>query len=106
MTHSSLGRRLAGLTFAAFAMLAGSGPAAAIECRDGFQKIAGQYVSTPYCEDNYLAAVARSYGTRVSNAEVRNNPGKKREICRFIGHDTRVQHVCQGWRDNFDSFSR
>lgn len=89
----------AGLTWA--------GPEAnAIECHEGYQRIRGNYVATPYCGDNYLASVARSYGSRVSNAEVRNNPSKKAEICRFIGHDIRIQHLCHGYRDNLDSFSR
>lgn len=105
-TFASPVRRLGGVTLALLAVIAPGRPATAIECRDGFQRIGGQYLSTPYCEDNYLAAVARSYGSRVSNAEIRNNPGAKREVCRFIGHDTRVQHICQGWRDNLDSFSR
>lgn len=75
-------------------------PASAIECVDASQRIRpGEYIVTPYCADNYLAKVARSYGTKVTDAEVRNNPSTKREICRFIGHDTRVQHICQGYRD-------
>ncbi len=101
----TLRRRVAASAVAMLPALAAS-PALAIDCRGPYQRSGGQEFSTPYCEDNYLAAVARSYGSRVSNAEIRNNPNTKREVCRFIGHDTRVQHICQGWRDGVDGFVR
>ncbi|MBL8565859.1 MAG: hypothetical protein JNM89_09090 [Hyphomicrobiaceae bacterium] len=87
-------------------VLAAIPAAEAINCRGAYQISGGREISTPYCEDNYLASVARSYGSRVSSAEIRNNPSTKREVCRFIGHDTRVQHICQGWRDGADGFLR
>ena len=31
---------------------------------------------------------------RVSDAEVRNNPSKKDEICRWIGFDNRIRSYC------------
>jgi hypothetical protein len=78
--------------------IAVAGPAleaqARIICRDGFQKVNGQEISTPYCRDEYLAAVARSYGSRVSGKDVRNSASLKYELCRFIGHDIRVQDHC------------
>jgi hypothetical protein len=74
--------------------------AAAIECRGEFQVVQGQELSTPYCQDNYLARIARSYGSRVSAREIRNNPNTKAEVCRFMGHDSRVSHICQPYRDN------
>ncbi|MDO9381408.1 MAG: hypothetical protein Q7T86_00955 [Hyphomicrobiaceae bacterium] len=70
---------------------------AAIRCNDDFQVVQGNEISTPYCGDNYLAKVARKYGIRVSNAEIRNNPNRKGEVCRMIGHDIRVKDACAGY---------
>lgn len=81
------------------AVLMASVPAAAIECRGPYQRVGGNYISTPYCGDNYLASVARSYGTRVTNEAVRNNPSVKRQVCLHIGHDTRVSNLCNSYRD-------
>lgn len=67
---------------------------ARIVCREGFQVVQGQEISTPYCNDNYVATIARQYGDKVSDAEVRNNPAKKNEICRWIGSDTRIRNYC------------
>lgn len=67
---------------------------ARIVCRGDYQLVQGNLISTPYCADNYVAEVARKYGMRVSDAEIRNNPNKKREVCRFIGHDIRVSEHC------------
>jgi len=72
-----------------------AGPASAgIKCRDDYQIVQGREISTPYCADNYLARIAREYGVRVSDAAIRNNPNKKSEVCRFIGHDPRVKENC------------
>jgi hypothetical protein len=72
-----------------------AGPAsAAMKCRDDYQVVQGREISTPYCADNYLARVAREYGVKVSDAAIRNNPNKKSEVCRFIGHDPRVKENC------------
>lgn len=68
--------------------------AAGIVCKESYQVVRGQEIATPYCADNYLAQIARKYGMRVSNAEIRNNPNRKREVCRFIGHDIRVSDNC------------
>ncbi|HET6388308.1 hypothetical protein [Hyphomicrobium sp.] len=86
------------------ALTAAAGSASAIQCDEDYQIVEGQPVSTPYCRDNNLAAVARSYGYKVSDAAVRNNPERKEEVCRFIGGDIRVQQACAevlpGARDN------
>ncbi len=89
----------AGLCFIAI-FIATTLPAnAAIKCKGQFQVIKGHgQISTPYCEDNYLAAIARSYGRRVSNVAVRQNPSVKAEICRQIGHDSRLTEICSGHR--------
>jgi hypothetical protein len=68
--------------------------AAAIQCDENYQIVQGQPISTPYCRDGYLAKVARQYGFKTSPAEIRNNPARKAEICRFIGSDIRVQVAC------------
>jgi len=67
---------------------------AAIVCKDGFQKSGGGWISTPYCNDAYLAHVAREHGVKVSDNEVRASDSKKYELCRFIGSDARVQTYC------------
>ncbi|MBX9925377.1 MAG: hypothetical protein K2Y05_03380 [Hyphomicrobiaceae bacterium] len=67
---------------------------ARIACDEGYQKIRGDFISTPYCQDEQVADVARQYGVRTSGAAIRNNPGHKREICRLIGRDNRVQQAC------------
>jgi hypothetical protein len=87
--------KLQSLTLASlcFAALAGAAEAR-IECRGEFQVVQGNEISTPYCADNYLARVARQYGVRVTDAAIRNNPNRKREVCRFIGHDPRVSLNC------------
>lgn len=70
-------------------------PASArIVCKNGLQRSSGQWIATPYCQDALLAKVARTYGTRVSAKSIRNNPNKKRNLCHFIGSDTRISHIC------------
>ena len=71
---------------------------ARIVCHGDLQVIPGHgEVSTPYCENANLAAVARSYGMRVSAAEIRNSPSTKQHVCHFIGHDNRVKDACIGY---------
>jgi hypothetical protein len=65
-----------------------------IVCHDDFQVVNGREIATPYCQDNTLAQVSRAYGRRVSDAEVRNNPGLKDELCRNFGSDIRVKSAC------------
>lgn len=68
--------------------------AAAFKCDEGYQNVSGNSISTPYCQDAYLAEVARTYGMKVSANAVRNNPNLKSEVCRFVGHDNRVRDNC------------
>lgn len=75
----------------AFALAAAAAPSveARITCRDGFQLSGGNWISTPYCNDEHLAQIARRHGVRISGNEVRANPNKKYEVCRFLsGHPT------------------
>lgn len=85
-------------TASAAALLLAAKANAAIQCDGPFQIIQGNKHATPWCQDNYLAAVARSYGMRVSNAAIRNNPGEKERACRFVGADIRVRDICTGYR--------
>jgi hypothetical protein len=75
---------------------------AKIRCDGPYQLSGGNYIATPYCEDNYLATVARGYGMRVSGAEIRNNYNAKKRVCQVIGHDTRVAQICIGVRPEGD----
>ena len=87
-------------TLAATALLAISlaSPAAArIECRGNFQVSKYGLIATPYCEEEQIARVARSYGATVTGAEVRNNPLKKVYLCQVYGYDTRLKGSCAGY---------
>ncbi len=80
---------------AALGALAGlASPAAAIKCEKGFQRVQGNLIATPYCQDQYLAQVARQYGFKASGSRIRNDPNYKKEICRFVFSDIRVQTAC------------
>lgn len=75
------------------AMIAGPA-AAAIACSKGFQKVQGSFIATPYCQDEYLAQVAREYGSGATGGRIRANPNYKNEVCRLVGRDIRVQSAC------------
>jgi hypothetical protein len=85
-------------------------PAGAIDCVRGLQRVNGQMIYTPYCQDEYLAEVAREFGFKASAAKIRNNPTSRKRfaasslktfefkspacrlVCRSIGGD-RAQPV-------------
>lgn len=67
---------------------------AAIVCKDGFQKSSTGWISTPYCNDAELARVARKNGVRVSDSEMRANPARKYEICRFLSGSLAARDYC------------
>jgi hypothetical protein len=69
-------------------------PAAAITCRQGTQLVQGSWLSTPYCQDQYLAEVARELGYPASAEKIRANPNYKKELCRSIFTDIRVTDTC------------
>ena len=74
---------------------------ARIRCNGAYQVVRGHgEIATPYCEDNYIAQVARSYGIRVSNVAIRQSPSRKEEVCRAIGHDSRIYALCQKYRSD------
>ncbi|MEO1694385.1 MAG: hypothetical protein AAFR55_04015 [Pseudomonadota bacterium] len=71
---------------------------AAIQCRGSSQLSGGRYIVTPYCEDQVLARVARSYGMNVSDRAVRQSVSTKQRVCDLVGNDTRVRDVCAPYR--------
>jgi hypothetical protein len=96
--HKQLLGGAATLATAAVFVLSFTAPAAArIECRGNFQVTKYGLIATPYCEEEQIARVARSYGARVTGAEVRNNPLKKVYLCQVYGFDTRLKGSCAGY---------
>jgi hypothetical protein len=67
---------------------------AKIACDKGYQRVQDAWLSTPYCQDAYVAEVAHEYGFSASPAQVRNDPLFKQRICRFIGGDIRIKESC------------
>jgi len=67
---------------------------AAIKCKTGSQLVGGQWMATPYCQDQYLAEVARKAGFKASAAKIRNNPNYKKNLCQYMYSDIRVQQTC------------
>jgi hypothetical protein len=86
------------------AALAAVTPAQAIECDGNFQvQRDGTRIATPYCQDGNLGRVAREYGVRVSDHEIRWNPSEKGRVCRFVGDDNRVRDTCSNYRNENDN---
>ena len=80
---------------AVLAVLAAASPGAAeIKCQDGAQLVQGNWLATPYCQDKLLYQVANSRGFKTSFEAIRNNPNHKKELCRFLFTDIRVQMTC------------
>jgi len=67
---------------------------AKIKCQGIFQVTKNGLISTPYCQETEIARVARSYGWKVTDAQVRNDPLKKVYICQALGGDTRLKGAC------------
>jgi hypothetical protein len=84
------------VVFAAIGLITAAPATARILCDGNYQVINGQPHATPYCQDENLAQVARSYGMRVSGSAMRNSPSEKQRVCQFIGSDIRVREACQG----------
>ena len=78
--------------FVAAAVVAG--PAAAITCHNGTQRVEGNWIATPYCQDLLLAQVGRERGYPASVEKIRNNPNYKKELCRGVFTDIRVSDTC------------
>lgn len=89
-----------GMLIGCAALIAPLPAEAKIRCKGQYQVIKGvEHLSTPYCEDNYLATVAAQYGSRVSAKAIRNNPHRKQEVCQLVGHDNRVSSICSQYND-------
>jgi hypothetical protein len=72
---------------------------ARIQCDGSYQiQRSGEAISTPYCREQMLARVARSYGMRFSDDAVRHNESVKAQVCRFVGTDLRVREICQPYQ--------
>jgi hypothetical protein len=87
-------KTVSGLIALLTSALATSPAAAEIKCRDGAQLVQGNWLGTPYCQDALLAKVANERGFKTSFAAIRNNPNHKKELCRFLFSDIRVQMTC------------
>jgi hypothetical protein len=70
---------------------------ARIECRGNFQVTKYGLIATPYCEEEQIAFVARSYGSNVTGAQVHNDPLTKVYLCQTIGYDWRLKGSCAGY---------
>ena len=93
--HRQLLSGTATLAVAALLALSFAAPAAArIECRGNFQMSKYGPIATPYCEEENIARVARSYGAKVTGSEVRNNPLTKVYLCQVYGGDNRLKGAC------------
>ncbi len=87
--------RAAGFAALPLALWVAAAPAhAAIKCNDGNQLIQGNWMATPYCQDKLLSEVANARGFKTTFAAIRNNPNHKKELCRFLYTDIRVQMTC------------
>lgn len=67
---------------------------AKIKCQGIFQVTKNGLISTPYCQEEEIARVARSYGWKVTAAQVHNDPLKKVYICQSLGRDNRLKGAC------------
>jgi hypothetical protein len=79
---------------AALLALTPASAGAKIKCQGIFQVMKHGLLSTPYCQDREIARVARSYGWKVTVAQVRNDPLKKVYICQALGNDNRLKGAC------------
>ena len=68
-----------------------AGPAVArVQCRGNFQITKYGPIATPYCEEEQIALVARSYGQNVTGSQVRKNPLMNVYLCQTLGYDSRL----------------
>ncbi len=70
---------------------------AKIHCQGPNQIIDGNTVlPTPYCEDEYLAAIGHSFGLKYSGAQIRADQSIKKRVCQIARTDTRAASICIG----------
>lgn len=93
------GISVGGLLTVALLVTGAQAAQAAIRCNDAYQiNSLGQFRS-PYCEDGYLAKVARTFGMRVTADQIRNSTSVKADVCRSIGFDSRILDICVTYRN-------
>jgi hypothetical protein len=105
MTHSPEGKTImrrslgtACLVVMALSAIALPEPAAARgQCHGNFQISKYGPIATPYCEEEQIAIVARSYGWKVSGSEIHNDPLRKVYVCQILGNDVRLKGSCAGY---------
>ena len=92
-------------TFLSAVLLVAASPEPAdarIQCKGNFQVTKYGLLATPYCEEEQIAKVARSYGWKVTGRQVRNDPLKKVQLCQILGGDVRLKGSCAGYSpDNY-----
>lgn len=98
-------KTIAFLSAAALALVSVNLPAhAKIQCQGNFQMTKYGPIATPYCEEEQIARVAQTYGSKVTGAQVRNDPLTKVYLCQVYGHDVRLKGSCAGYSP--DSYGR
>jgi hypothetical protein len=85
---------VAGIAAAILLAVASVPAEARIRCKGIFQVSKYGLISTPYCQEREIAAVARSYGVRVTDEQVRNDPLTKVNLCFRFGGDNRLKGAC------------
>jgi hypothetical protein len=79
------------------ATLASDPALARIQCQGNFQVSKYGLIATPYCEEEQIAKVAQSRGSRVTAAQVHNDALTKVYLCQTIGWDQRLKGSCAGY---------
>jgi hypothetical protein len=70
---------------------------AKIRCQGPYQIVdANTVLPTPYCEDEYLAVIGRSFGLKYSGAQIRADQSIKRRVCQVLRTDHRAASICIG----------
>ena len=82
---------------ALFAMASPEPAAARVQCHGNFQISKYGPIATPYCEEEQIAIVARSYGWKVTGAQIHKDALKKVYICQILGGDVRLKGSCAGY---------
>jgi hypothetical protein len=73
--------------------------AAKIQCKGNFQVAEQGLIATPYCEEEQIGRVARSYGLRGTASQVHNNPNTKVYLCQRFGGDNRLKGSCEAYSE-------
>jgi hypothetical protein len=91
-------RRISFTSLVVVALLAPSAPVAArIQCHGNFQISKYGPIATPYCEEEQIAFVARSYGWNVTASMIHSDALKKVYVCQVLGRDVRLKGSCASY---------